>query len=220
MMDHIEQTHIHTTRTARLAFLGTPGPEITDIWVLLHGYRQLAPYFLAKFQACQAPHRLLVAPEGLSRFYLPGHQRVGASWMTKEERLLEIEDQRVYLDRVLAWARANTPASARLHTLGFSQGAATLWRWVRDTGLRPASMTSWTGMLPDEYPAEFVERLKTIPFWAFYATNDEFFTLAQSEAFLDQVKTRIPHLKTRKFEGKHDIDKELILEHFQEVEAM
>src|ERR1051325_10016453 len=47
--------------------------------------------------------RRLVAPEGLSRFYLSERateRRVGASWMTREDRLAEIADYLGYLDAV------------------------------------------------------------------------------------------------------------------------
>lgn len=220
MLDHIQTTHITTPRTARLAFLGTPDEAVTDVWIVLHGYRQLAPYFLAKFNRAKADHRLIVAPEGLSRFYLPGHQRVGASWMTKEERLLEIRDQREYLNRVFEWIQSGLSPSIRLHTLGFSQGMATLWRWLRDGGINPASITVWTGSVPMECPPDFSERLSQIPVWAFYASEDEFFTIAQSESHLEKVKTFIPHMQVQLFEGKHDIDRELIVHHMNKVEGM
>ena len=44
--------------------------------------------------------RLLIAPEGLSRFYHEDHESIGASWMTREERLEEIKDYLMYLDLV------------------------------------------------------------------------------------------------------------------------
>ena len=111
--------HLPVTRRARLAVQRGAGPPaegsppaggFSELWVLLHGYRQLAPRFLRHMRALHAPHRLLVAPEGLSRFYLegrPGPHRggdpVGASWMTREDREAEILDYVEYLDRVVEW---------------------------------------------------------------------------------------------------------------------
>jgi len=96
-MQPIEEITLKTERTARIALLGRPGPEVRHLWLVLHGYRQLAPYFLRKFAPLARPDTLIAAPEGLSRFYLEGYYgKVGASWMTREARLDEIADQISY----------------------------------------------------------------------------------------------------------------------------
>ena len=54
------------------------------------------------------PQRLIVAPEALSRFYVESSGKthadthVGASWMTREDRLSDIEDYVEYLDALHA----------------------------------------------------------------------------------------------------------------------
>jgi hypothetical protein len=61
-----------------------------------------------------------VAPEGLSRFYFEGGfhgpgSKVGATWMTREDRLAKIEDYVGYLDALhdAVFARAvRRPAAA------------------------------------------------------------------------------------------------------------
>src|SRR5213595_2848351 len=88
---------------------------------------QLAARFLEKLRVLDDGHRYLVAPEGLSRFYLsesPTERRVGASWMTREDRLAEIEDYVRYLDAVYADVFGFLDrALVTAHALGFSQGA-------------------------------------------------------------------------------------------------
>ena len=74
-----------------------------------------------------------MAPEGLSRFYLDaGAGKVGASWMTKEDRAHEIEDYLSYLEQVRAAIIPPVP----LTILGFSQGVATAARWAVATAPR------------------------------------------------------------------------------------
>src|SRR5687767_2104602 len=105
------QAHaITTARTARYYTAGAETPAgareanppgereahgpVREVWLACHGYGQLAGRFLAGLDAVRAPGRLLVAPEGLSRFYVDDrHERVGASWMTREAREDEIDDQ-------------------------------------------------------------------------------------------------------------------------------
>ena len=60
--------HAETPRTARYWHVGTP--DARDVWVALHGYGQLAEYFVRHFVPFAGDERLVVAPEALSRFYV------------------------------------------------------------------------------------------------------------------------------------------------------
>jgi len=125
----VVEHHITVPRTARYHALGDAATA-SEIWIVLHGYGHLARYFLRKFEGLEEG-RLIVAPEGLSRFYLDdGHTRVGATWMTREDRELEIADQLTYLDQLTEHLRAGSRADIRLNVLGFSQGVATACRWA------------------------------------------------------------------------------------------
>src|SRR5574342_952788 len=114
-----------------------------QVWIACHGYGQLAARFLEKLRVLDDGHRYLVAPEGLSRFYLSEsatERRVGASWMTREDRLAEIDDYIRYLDAVYADVFGTLDrAQLSVHALGFSQGAATVSRW---TALGAARLSS------------------------------------------------------------------------------
>ena len=134
----LSERHIQVARMARYYTLGGRGGEVGEAWFALHGYRQAARRFARRFSVLDAPERIVVVPEALSRFYVdpgPGRHgpehRVGASWMTRDDRDNEIADYIAYLDS-LADEVANTaaPASCRRVVLGFSQGAHTASRWV------------------------------------------------------------------------------------------
>ena len=126
MTDSTPREHrLSVSRSARCFSRG--GEAAAEAWVVLHGYGQLASRFLRGFESIATPTRLVVAPEGLSRFYLDaGAGRVGASWMTKEDRAHEIEDYLAYLAQVRAALIPPVP----LTILGFSQGVATAARWA------------------------------------------------------------------------------------------
>ena len=163
-------THrISTARTARYVTLGGAPPEASgdaapgaeppsEVWLACHGYGQLAPRWARHFEPLASPDRLIVVPEGLSRFYLDDrHQRVGASWMTREDRDDEIADQTRYLDAVLTEAcrqRRADPLAVRLVGFGFSQGTATICRWLEQSPLaarrqrRAHRLILWGGGLP------------------------------------------------------------------------
>src|SRR5919204_6031656 len=124
----MEERFLSTLRTARYFILGSPR-RAQELWFVCHGYGQLAARFLERFRVLESEDRCVVAPEGLSRFYLtedPTERRVGASWMTREDRLHEIDDYVRYLD---ALYREIAPQHSRVTALGFSQGTATVCRW-------------------------------------------------------------------------------------------
>src|SRR5688572_13234288 len=93
--------------SARYYKSGEINPSTKHIWLVLHGYGQLAQYFLKKFKSIMSTNTIVIAPEGLSKFYLETLQpegrksdRVGATWMTRENREMDIRNYIHYLNAV------------------------------------------------------------------------------------------------------------------------
>lgn len=139
--------------------MGEPG-SASEVWFVLHGYRQLAERFIHRFArlpGLESGRRAVVAPEALSRFYVHDsggehgpESRVGATWMTRADREAEIRDYVEYLDRVAAAVldpAASDGAGRRAVVLGFSQGSSTASRWAAYGGIRPAELILWGGGL-------------------------------------------------------------------------
>ncbi len=153
----IEERHIEVPRTARYAALGMGAPEPAEVWIVLHGYRQLARPFLRRFASLDDGTRWIVAPEALSRFYTgtergrhgPG-SRVGATWMTREDRESEIRDYVRYLDLVSAELLGRLPEPVPLTALGFSQGVHTAARWAAYGRAPVARLVLWGEHLPPD----------------------------------------------------------------------
>ena len=164
------------------------------------------PYFIRKFDPMIDEETLVIAPEGLSRFYLQGHKRVGASWMTKEDRLHEIEDQQVYLNRCLKSIRdLLSGASFKIQLLGFSQGAATAWRWILQQSLNIDAFVIWAANPPKEYSQQMDQLLKRIPMYLIYGTRDEFISPQQGRDLESSLRFRYPHIQILRFDGTHEI---------------
>jgi len=142
-----------TSRTARVAHLG-PVDAPRSLWICLHGYRQLAPWFLRHLRILDDGSRRLLAPEALNRFYLGDpdgrhgpETRVGATWMTREGRDDEIADYVRYLSGV---AEGAAHPGRPLVVLGFSQGAHTAARWVLAGRATPRVVILWGEGLPHD----------------------------------------------------------------------
>jgi predicted esterase len=145
----VDTHHLETRRTARYHTLGDPA-RCCEVWYLLHGYGQAAAELLRLCEPLLRDGRLLVAPEGLSRFYLRGTEGViGGSWMTREDRELEIADYVHYLDQL---ARHLPRGGDDRHAcvLGFSQGVATAWRWTTLGHTHHDRLVAWGGDIPPD----------------------------------------------------------------------
>lgn len=143
-------------RHARVGIVGDPATA-TEAWLILHGYGMLAQGILHWFRTAERAGRLLIAPEALSRFYLEekGIRRVGASWMTREDRDNDLADQQAYLDRVVEEIAGGIPL---LQVHGFSQGVAAGARWVVRRVRPVARLVCWGGTIPPEIPPGTLSR--------------------------------------------------------------
>lgn len=204
----MQEHHLPVSRTARYFTLGSP-ERAREVWFVCHGYGQLAARFLERFRVLAGEDRCVVAPEGLSRFYLtdgPAERRVGASWMTREDRLSEIDDYVRYLDAV---CRNIEPSAARVTALGFSQGAATACRWVAMGSSRIDRLVVWGGEVPPDLdlgrePA--LGRLRASRLTLVYGTRDEFFTPKIVAATEERLRAHAIPYELIPFDGGHEVD--------------
>jgi len=198
--------HFPIQKHARVATLGENNVEIEKIWFVLHGYGYLAPYFVRKFEPIDDGKTLVVAPEGLHRFYQNGLSgRVGASWMTKEDRLTDIADNNHYLESLWTHYR-NRYTEAKKGFIGFSQGAATMVRWFCQTNQLPDRVVIWSGSFPQDLDwFEDIPTLNQRPPTFVLGDNDEFFNEDQIKQQSNWLKSKNLNFETLRFQGGHDI---------------
>jgi alpha-beta hydrolase superfamily lysophospholipase len=153
---------LRTPRTARYYTLGGGGTRVREVWIVCHGYAQLARYFVTAFEPIAQASRLVVAPEALNRYYFEtapgehaGDARVAATWMTREHREHEIADYIEYLDNLAEHIAAGVPGPTRLVALGFSQGAATVSRWAASGRTPIDHVVLWGSSLAHELEPDF-----------------------------------------------------------------
>lgn len=203
------QTHsIQVKRTARYATLGQVSETTTDVWFVVHGYGQLAPFFIKKFNAILDENTFIVAPEALSRFYVESFNgRVGATWMTREEKHAEIKDYINYLNLVYDQTlKGIDTQKVRIHVLGFSQGTTTVCRWLMNGHAKFDRLILWAGYfgngIEDVLSAELVAD-KDVRF--IYGNEDEFLSKLDVVAYEQNLCKGIPNIQISSFEGGHNI---------------
>ena len=153
----ITQQHLAVTKSARLYTIGDVSTA-EEVWIVCHGYGQLAGKFIRSFESIITQQRAIVAPEALHRFYLDpplapaAERRVGATWMTREDRDADIRDNVAYLDAVAVHARGARPS--RVRAFGFSQGCATIFRWAVLGATHVHELILWSGEVPPDLDLE------------------------------------------------------------------
>jgi predicted esterase len=195
-----------TTKTARVFTAGNL-ENPTKIWIVCHGYGQLADYFIQKLEALDNGRNLLVAPEGLHRFYTKGFSgRVGASWMTKEEREDDISDYISWLSKVYQ-DYAVPHSGAKIILLGFSQGGATVSRWLEKSGKTIDYLILYASTFPvDVVPSgNFGTYIKKKIFFVL-GTKDEFINAEEKEKQIKALRESGKPVELLSFDGGHEID--------------
>jgi predicted esterase len=211
------ERHLTVTRTARYQQLGEISANTRQLWLVVHGYGQLAEYFIRHFAHLHTADPIgtvIVAPEGLSRFYLTGTSgRVGASWMTRADRLAEIDDQNGYLSQLLAQLLTQCPSDVRVTILGFSQGTATVSRWLTRNAItwRPHQLILWAGDFSvdiDDAAARqlLVQLLVTL----ISGNQDEYVPADKLQEQAEALRQQGARVATLHFEGGHTLNREVL----------
>ncbi|GAB2604019.1 alpha/beta hydrolase [Spirosoma areae] len=211
--------HLTVQRTARYYTIGELTESTKNIWFCLHGFGQLAHFFGRKFAGLDDGKTLVVVPEGLSRLYLNNdYQRVGASWLTREDKEHEISDFLAYLNALYDLI-LNGRDSAQFHMtlLGFSQGAATACRWLSYSGglsrhIRADRLILWAGYFPhglsDVLNPAALTHVET---HYVYGRQDEYIEqMDDAEGYLRRLQTDVPTLKLTAFDGGHRVEPEVL----------
>jgi len=213
MGNPVHEHHLSVAKTARYFTLGERSGGVAQVWFACHGYGQLAGRFLEKLRVLDDGTRYLVTPEGLSRFYLsesPTERRVGASWMTREDRLAEIADYVQYLDAVYQDVFGVLDRSqVTAHALGFSQGAATVSRWTAMGKARVDRLMLWGGEFPPDLDLTLetiVDRLRAARLSLVYGRADQFITPKVVAAIAQRLRTHGIPVREIPFDGGHELN--------------
>ena len=203
---------VKVERTARYFTLGNLRQETKTIWIIFHGYGQLASFFIKKFNDIADDETFVIAPEGISRFYLDEkYDRVGASWTTREHKESEAEEYVNLLNDVYNIIKSQTTnPGVKINILGFSQGCATALRWLNGCNFVPDKLVLWAGFF-NKGIADLIDpqKLKDVDTYYLYGLQDEFLVLYPeiTEAFREKMKLEInPQIIS--YNGKHRVDEE------------
>jgi len=192
--------------------LGECNEHTKNIWIIFHGYGQLVKDFYEKFSAIDHQKNLLIFPQALSKFYLKGvDKNIGASWMTSQERELDIDNYITYLDQIYLQESLGTNNRIKLNILGFSQGGHTASRWIYRSGLAYDRLILWGSGLAQEINRHIVQ--------SSFNKGQQYFVVGDQDRFIDQsaldaAQKRYASIGFKyelvQYQGIHDIYSEVL----------
>lgn len=216
IMNFVQKGNLLVSKKARYFYIGDLQSVTTEIIYVLHGYGMQASEFIKEFEVLSQPGRLIIAPEGLSRFYRKGFSGdVVASWMTKDDRLDDIEDYVRYLnDLHLHILDAIRQPFCKVNILGFSQGVATASRWIANKTVKPLNFVAWCGDLAPDIG----DKAPDFPVVTFvYSSDDQFIPVSQSVERSKELSQNGFKVNEVFFEGQHVIDSQVLANVWQHI---
>ena len=208
-----EEKQISYTSTNTYSTLNALNTSTKNVWIVFHGIGFLSRYFIKYFSGLPKEENYIIAPQAPSKYYLnKDYKYIGASWLTKENTMLETTNVLNYLDNL--FATINIPAHCQLIVLGFSQGVSIATRWTAKSKINLDQLILYAGGIPEELtPEDFKFLLDTNAKVKLVLGNKDVFI---TEARLQKEKEKLNSLfsgkaELIKFDGGHEIKKDVLI---------
>ena len=208
---------ISIQRTVHFQTHGQLSKKTKYIWICLHGYGQTSEYLHKKFQFLDPEMHFVICPEGFNRFYWHEGNKPVACWMTKRDRYDEINDNVAYLNALYNRYCRHVNQQTEIILFGFSQGCATLWRWIHAVKPRFKMLINWGGWIPEDISYLHMSGyLSDKDIRMYYGKSDRFFNEEMNAQIQKVIKDNRLVVNISNFEGKHNIPQQVLQDYVEQ----
>jgi len=184
-----------------------PGPA--PMLVGFHGYAETAELQAGRMRAIPGSDRwLIVAVQGLNRFYQRRTNEVVAGWMTRQDRDLAIADNLSYVASVVDAVTREWPTSYARVYAGFSQGVAMTFRAAVASSRPPSGVISVGGDVPPELESPDLCRVRTA--LVCHGSADDWYTAAVFAKDVRRLRDANVQVRPLEFAGGHEWSDEVV----------
>ena len=183
-----------------------------NVWIVFHGMGYLSKYFIRYFSELNSDENYIIALQAPSKYYQDkAFKHVGASWLTRENTVIETENVLNYVDAVFKKEVSNNVPN--LIVLGYSQGVSVATRWVARRKIQCEMLILHSGGIPIELkPEDFDFLSPTTKVIYLYGNKDQYITEARkTEEQLKGSKLFKDRLSIEVFEGIHEVNREFLM---------
>ncbi len=207
-MTHIEKELTYKTSNT-YSTLNHLTSQTENIWFVCHGMGYLSRYFLKYFKGLDADKNYIIAPQAQSKYYLGSKfKHIGASWLTKENTVLETENIMRYFEAI--FEAEGIARDKKLIVLGYSQGVSVVMRYMAKRQLQAEVLVIHSGGIPNELTKadfSYFEGKVTL----IYGTNDEYLDDTRIKTERQKAENLFDkRLEIVPFEGKHEVNVDII----------
>jgi predicted esterase len=179
------------------------------VLVGFHGYGEGADTQLERMRRIPGAERwLLVSIQGLHRFYQRRANEIVASWMTRQDRELAINDNLAYVAAVMEEVDRDHPGASRLVFTGFSQGVAMAFRAAAASSRSVNGVMAVGGDVPGELASADVGRVRQA--LVCHGTRDEWYTQAIFDRDVQRLRSAHVDVRPLEFDGGHAWSDEVV----------
>ena len=208
----MQKLNIEIPYNATYIKVGSVSEDTKNVWMIFHGYGQLAEKFAESFSSLFINKNYIIFPQGLSKFYLKGvDQNIGANWMTSHDREIDIKNYLNYLDEIYKHEIKPLIGDKKLNLLGFSQGGHTVTRWITHSKVRYDKLMLWGSGLAHDINKQDIT--------SFFSQGENVIVVGDQDRFitpeqLEKVKNRYLKIGFRfrliDYSGGHEIIDEVL----------
>jgi predicted esterase len=192
-------TGIHGRYLLEPPAVAGPAPMLVGF----HGYGEGADAQLDRMRRIPGADRwLLVSIQGLHRFYQRRTNEIVASWMTRQDRVLAIADNLLYVRAVIDAVGREYPGATRLVLTGFSQGVAMMFRAAAASASAVDGVIAVGGDAPPELDAAALSRVGRA--LVCHGTRDEWYTAAIFQRDVERLRQAGVSVRPLDFVGGHE----------------
>ena len=191
--------------------------QLTDntenIWIVFHGYGQLSKYFIRRFDVLDRDKNYIIAPQGLSKFYVDDdYKNVGASWLTKEDRGSDLLNQQKYLIKLMDELKLKIDFSKiKVNLFGFSQGVSALTRLLMNYNMKVNNIIIWAGWVPEEFFNINKDVLKDTNLFFVVGNKDKYYNNPIIKGYIEKFKKILnKEIDYSVFDGGHIVDRKVL----------
>jgi predicted esterase len=198
----VPERSVATTIHGRYLTVPAVAPEPAPILVGFHGYAENAEAQLERLTAIPESDRwLCISVQGLHRFYQRRTEVVVASWMTRQDREIAIEDNVTYVAACIDAAIAEWPALPSIVFAGFSQGVGMAFRAAVNSKHRVSGVIAVGGDVPPEISPAALAKLPAVLIAR--GMTDELYTEEQFARDEERLRSSSVQLRALRLNAGH-----------------
>ncbi len=211
-MQQSEEKKVTYQNTNTYSTINALTNKTKNVWFVCHGIGYLSRYFIRYFNELNPEENYIIAPQASSKYYQSNdYKHVGASWLTKENTILETKNVMNYLNTILKTEKI--PENLNFIVLGYSQGVSIISRWIAHFKIKCDTMILYAGSIPNELTQEdfksFREQNTRVKY--VYGNEDPYINEDRIKLELEKAQMLFGNtVDVITFKGGHEVKNDLI----------